>query len=451
MELLAHPSLAAPRLLAGPEQGGDAGRLSLPPPPPPPQRGSVVPAPEPLQRLFPGGAGAGKGATGVLQQLLSQALERLDASCALGAGQPGSGGQKLLLHVSPDIDFGTVAVSRLAGEQLLQAAHSVAAGLPSSGSTVRGYAATAGAASQAGSLLDLLHLASQEQRLRCQGGSLQSSGAATAADSGAGNTNSDVAPGSPAGSVLHFRQLAVANTSHSDTLWLLGGIAAPAFPHTLAAVDDARLFWLEGGCGREGCGWLGTPAAQRASLTQFLARQRGLPARMAHPRKLTHSCPVRNHHPYTEFSLIHTPELPLLPLPFCRPPSGPPGPAAAAHRRGGPQLGRLRGAATGTRCPAAAAPPGVCGAAPQPAGAAAWRAAGRALRRRPCTRAGQQRWQCSGGCSRGTGKRSGDRSSDGRRARGLCSRGFLPAVCGGASGDCRPGGQPRRAGFASGL
>ncbi|KAL4423314.1 hypothetical protein ABPG77_006109 [Micractinium sp. CCAP 211/92] len=246
MELLAHPSLAAPRLLAGSEQGGDAGRRSLPPPPPPPQRGSVVPAPEPLQRLFPGGAGAGKGATGVLQQLLSQALERLDASCALGAGQPGSGGQQLPLHVSPDIDFGTVAVSRLAGEHLLQAAHSVAAGLPSSGNTAHSYAATAGAASHAGSLLDLLHLASQEQRPRCQAGSLQSSGAATAADSGAGNTNSDVAPGSPAGSVLHFRQLAVENTSPSDTLWLLGGIAAPAFPHTLAAVDDARLFWLEG-------------------------------------------------------------------------------------------------------------------------------------------------------------------------------------------------------------
>lgn len=238
MELLADPSLAVPRLPPSAELGSDAGARALPLPPPPPQRGSVMPAPEPLQQLFPG---SGKGASGLLQQLLGRALERLEVSCSLAAGLPDGDGQQLPLRVSPDIDFGTVAVSRLESEQLLQAAASVAAGLPASaGATAPGHAAAA-----AGSMLDLLHLSSRQHRPPRQAGSLPPGSAAPAAGGAA-----DAA----AGSVLHFRQLVVENTSTDGALWLLGGIAAPAFNHTLAAVDDARLFWLEGGRpGGEGC------------------------------------------------------------------------------------------------------------------------------------------------------------------------------------------------------
>ncbi|KAL4430621.1 hypothetical protein ABPG75_005877 [Micractinium tetrahymenae] len=245
MELLADPSLAAPNLPSDAVQSGsDAGRL-LPPAPPPPQRGSIVPAPEPLQRLFPGGGGSSsKGASGLLQQLLSDALQRLDASSALAAGQADSGGQQLPLHVSPDIDFGTVAVSHLASAQLLQAAASAAAGLPSCGSgAAHSHAGRTAAA--AGSLLDLLHLSSQQRWQQHRAGSRPPSSMPAAASTTA-EVGSDDAQGTPAGSVLHFRQLVVENTSKADALWLLGGIAAPAFPHMLAAVDDARLFWLEG-------------------------------------------------------------------------------------------------------------------------------------------------------------------------------------------------------------
>lgn len=253
MELLAEPSLAVPQLPPSGEQGSDDKGRTLPPAPPPPQRGSVLPVPEPLQRLFPGGGGGSDGTSGVLQRLLSQALESLDTSCTLGAGQPDSAGQQLPLRVSPDIDFGTVAVSRLEGEQLLQAAASVAAGLPSSHGIARSHAGSERVASQAGSLLDLLHLSSQQQRSQGKAASLQSSSAPAGAGSTAGRGTAP-SQGSPGGSVLHFRQLLVENTSPAEPLWLLGGIAAPAFPHTLAAVDDARLFWLEGGRDRQGGG-----------------------------------------------------------------------------------------------------------------------------------------------------------------------------------------------------
>ena len=54
-----------------------------------------------------------------------------------------------------------------------------------------------------------------------------------------------VTPPSKDGSV-HPAMIVAAAEAGLDELWLLGGVAAPSFPHTLATIDDARLFWLDG-------------------------------------------------------------------------------------------------------------------------------------------------------------------------------------------------------------
>ena len=230
--LLCHdPSRAKPEVAAA---AASDSKATMPPAPAP--RGSVAPTPDALRGLFGEGSG---GSGGVLRQLLMRALEALDAATALGGGQPDSTGQQLPLVISPGLDFGTVAVSRLGGEQLVRAAASVAAGLPAAGSGGNSSAAAAAAAApHAGSLLDLLHLATEQQQSRPQ----QAGGGVTAA----------ALPALPA---LHFRQLLIENNSRHDSLWLLGGVAAPALPHTLAAMDDGRLFWLDGGRGAGGVAW----------------------------------------------------------------------------------------------------------------------------------------------------------------------------------------------------
>jgi hypothetical protein len=221
LDIIADSSITAPVLPAAAAPGtGD--RRVLPPAPPPALRGSVVPVPDPLQSLFAGGGSAGR----LLEQLLREAVANLGTSAALAAAQP-AGSQldqqqwqqiQLPLVVSPDLDFGTLAVSTITAGELITAAASAAEGLP------QHHGAGSMAHVGAGSLLDLLHLSAAAQQPQQQG--------ATHADA--------------ALPVLHFRQLLVENCSSSDEVWLLGGVAAPSFPHTLAACDDAHLFWRDG-------------------------------------------------------------------------------------------------------------------------------------------------------------------------------------------------------------
>lgn len=247
LQLMVDASLAAPEL---PPPAAD-GKRALPPAPPPALRGSVAGVPDPLRPLF--GSGGGSGPSALLRRLLRDAVESLPASTALAVGpSPGCQEPPLPLVVSPDIDFGTVAVSRLTARHLVEAAASAASGLPSGGGSA--------AAAAGGSLLDLLHLASSPQ----QAGAGAAQAPLQTAEQPGGSSSERPAEGLAAGggrpgSVFHFRQLVVDNCSSGDEVWLLGGVAAPSLPHTLAAVDDARLFW------REGAAPGGVHAVQRCS------------------------------------------------------------------------------------------------------------------------------------------------------------------------------------------
>lgn len=239
--LACEPSRAEPHLPAAP---GSGSKRTLPPAPPPPLRGAVVDVPPAMRPLFSGGSGGR-----LLQRLLRQAVAELLTALALGRPHSGSelppvnDGQKpwQTLVVGGDIDFGTVPVSCLTAEQLVQAAAAAAGGLPreADGGGRNSSSSGLGAAAAAGSLLDLLHLASspQQQPVGSTAGGSQAQ---------SGSTPLGASAAAPGGPVLHFRQLVIENCSTRDELWLLGGVAAPAFPHTLAAVDDARLFWLDG-------------------------------------------------------------------------------------------------------------------------------------------------------------------------------------------------------------
>jgi len=238
MQLVVDPTLATPQLEPAAEAGA-AGKLQLPPAPLPAVRGSITAVPDPLLGLFgsPGGSSNDSsrsrgGASKLLRELLKDALARFEVTTSLAAGQPDSGSEgrqvQLPLRVSPNIDWGTVEVAFLAGEHFMEAAASAAGALPPVAANGSGVGRQAAAAAAGGSLLDLLHLSAVQQQQ--QQGRLNGYGSASQP---------------AAASVLHFRQLVVENTS-SDAVWLLGGIAAPSYPHTLAAVDDARLFWLEG-------------------------------------------------------------------------------------------------------------------------------------------------------------------------------------------------------------
>ncbi|PRW57862.1 helicase MOV-10 [Chlorella sorokiniana] len=238
--LVYDPSCAEPHL---PPAAGDASKRALPPAPPPPLRGAVVDVPPALRPLFGGGAGGQ-----LLQRLLRQAVAELPTALALGAAHSGSG-QRLgdegqppaeTMVVGGDIDFGTVPVTRLKADQLVEAAAAAAAGLPQAadGSSLGGTAA--------GSLLDLLHLASAPQQQQQASCAAAADSHAYSASSGSGSGSTLLGAAAQGGPVLHFRQLVVENRSSSDELWLLGGVAAPSFPHTLATIDDARLFWLDG-------------------------------------------------------------------------------------------------------------------------------------------------------------------------------------------------------------
>ncbi len=237
--LACEPSRAEPHLPAAP---GSGSKRTLPPAPPPPLRGAVVDVPPAMRPLFSGGSGGR-----LLQRLLRQAVAELPTALALGRPHSGSetppvnDGQKpwQTLVVGADIDFGTVPVSCLTAEQLGEAAAVAAGGLPREADGSGRISSGLGAAAAAGSLLDLLHLASSPQQQpagSAAGGSQAHSSSTPLGDSAA----------APEGPVLHFRQLVIENCSSGDELWLLGGVAAPVFPHTLAAVDDARLFWLDG-------------------------------------------------------------------------------------------------------------------------------------------------------------------------------------------------------------
>jgi hypothetical protein len=223
LDIVADPGSIAPVLPAAAVPGGpDIGaRRSLPPAQPPALRGSVVPVPDPLQPLFAGGGSGGR----VLEQLLREAVANLGTSTALAAAQP-AGSQldqqqmQLPLAVSPDLDFGTLAVSTLTAGDLVEAATSAAEGLPQK------HGAGGMAHGGAGSLLGLLHLSAAVQQTQQQQAATPAAASALP--------------------VLHFRQLLVENCSSSDEVWLLGGVAAPSFPHTLAACDDAQLFWRDG-------------------------------------------------------------------------------------------------------------------------------------------------------------------------------------------------------------
>jgi hypothetical protein len=216
-QLAADASLALPQLPAEAALGGRA----LPPPRPPPARGSIMDLPESLRPLFDG---TGDG-SGQLKQLLTAALENLPVATALAQAPAPPGSAQLPLVVSPDIDFGTVCVASLAAADLADAAGAAAASLP----PLPGLSAAAGPTT--GSLLDLLHLSAVPHGGR----------AAPAGDASA-------APSPRPAPVLRFRELVVENAGASEPVWLLGGVAAPAFPHTLAALDDASLFWLDGVC-----------------------------------------------------------------------------------------------------------------------------------------------------------------------------------------------------------
>ena len=294
------PSRAQPELPAA--EGSSRVERTLPLAPPPPLRGAVVDVPPPLRPLF-GGSGSPGGR--LLQRLMRDAVAGLDAATALGVPHGGSGPPQAsegqppadTLAVSPDIDFGTVPVSRLAAGQLVEAAAAAAAGLPRDASSSSGGSSSGFGTAAAGSLLDLLHLASSPQQ---QGGT-----AATPLPGGAPLTAASGAEAQAGGPVLHFRQLVIDNCSSCDELWLLGGVAAPAFPHTLAAIDDARLFWLEGG--RAGAGAQGCMAVGQQS-----GHSPGAP-----PGFAVHACTTSLHAAVV--------------LPCCRPPSGAAGPQAAAH------------------------------------------------------------------------------------------------------------------------
>ena len=223
LKLALEPGIAAPEL---PAAGGDGNGAALPPPPPPAVRGSVLDLPERLRPLFRGGASGG-----LLERLLRDALGSLPTATALAAPSARQGTAQLPLSVSPDIDFGTVCVSCLPAGALVEAAEAAASALPQAA----GQAAKAAGAG-AGSLLDLLHLSAPSAGRPASAGA----GLARAGGAGGNGSSSSTAP------VLHFRQLVVENTGSSEEVWLLGGIAAPSFPYTLAAIDDARLFWLDG-------------------------------------------------------------------------------------------------------------------------------------------------------------------------------------------------------------
>lgn len=240
-------SCAEPQLQSA---AGSASKRVLPPAPPPPLRGAVVGVPPTLRPLFGGGSGGQ-----VLQRLLRQAVAELPTALSLGAVHsdgglpPAIAGQQPAetLVVGDDIDFGTVPVSCLTAQQLVEAAAAAAAGLPH-----QAYGSSPAGAEE-GSLLDLLHLASTPQQQQQQGSAAGGSQAHSASSGGGSSSLLGGSAAAAGGPVLHFRQLVVENRSSADELWLLGGVAAPSFPHTLAAIDDARLFWLDGGWLRAGC------------------------------------------------------------------------------------------------------------------------------------------------------------------------------------------------------
>lgn len=260
MQLVLDPSLAA--LNTNPANGGAQQAQALPPPQQPaPTRGALSQPPEPLRQLFLGGDG-GK----LLEQLLRHALTKdaLPVAAALAPWRPDEATvcqqqqQQLPLSVSPDVDFGTVCVASLDAEALQASAASVAAGLPRGGGRAQ--------AASAGSVLDLLHLSAAAggaggSGLRHLGGASGSSNASTGAA---------MQPVSTAAPVLHYRQIVVDNKSEAAAgppgatdIWLLGGMAAPSFPHTFTVLDDACLFWLDGEASSSGASSTSAPPLPR--------------------------------------------------------------------------------------------------------------------------------------------------------------------------------------------
>ena len=207
------PAAARPRLAHA--AGGSA---QVPPPPPPPPVGSIVPLPGPLRELM---ASTGEGSA--LRRLLAEALRGVDGALALAHGNPGA--PPLDVRVWPaSIDFGVVQVVDVSPRDLRAVADSVASALES----------RSGGAGTGGDGSSLLHL-------------LQLTGA-PARPPDPRQQQRPAEAGSPAASLdsqplLHFRALTVENASDCEPVWLLGGVAAPHYAHTLAALDAGRLFW----------------------------------------------------------------------------------------------------------------------------------------------------------------------------------------------------------------
>ena len=177
--------------------------------------------------------------------------------------------QGLGLEVGPSIDFRVQQVAPASGQALQELATAVAAQwAPAAGNSL----ASAGSAGLCPSLLDLLHLLphTAEEQPSSRGGA-GARGATAPPDAAAAAVAAVAGPaggGKATAPLLRFRTLVVSNRS-SEEVWLLGGVAAPQLPHTLALVDDSRLFLADGGrvasafCGEEPpCSGPGLPCSQ---------------------------------------------------------------------------------------------------------------------------------------------------------------------------------------------
>eukprot|EP00887_Chlorella_sp_A99_P008046 scaffold12.g8046.t1 len=258
--LALEPRLAAPKLAAVAD--GRRGGLP-PPPPPPPARGAVAPLPAALRHVM-GETGEG----GPLRRLLAAAVAGLETSAALAQGPSaassagGAGGTSGAcrpgLQVGPDIDFGVVPLVAPSASELEAVAASVACQWAAGSGGDRGAEPT--------SLLQLLMLDGPLAGSAAPSATASSSGAGAAEPAAAAPAAEDAArgggaaggtagrgggaggagPSSLSSPLLHFRQLTVDNRGEEEVL-LIGGVAAPRYPHTLAAIDEAQLFWTTEG------------------------------------------------------------------------------------------------------------------------------------------------------------------------------------------------------------
>ena len=196
--------------------GAVAGVL-LPPAALPRPLAQLRPLSPPLRSLF---VSDGGGCSPQLQQLLSIALQELPTATSLCAG--GDPTCPLPLVVSGAVDFGTVPVTALSPDDVAATAAALAAAAApaSNGSAARGSSNRV-----AGTLLDVLHLL------------------ADASLPGQGSTEQPRS-GTPQ-SALRFREVLLSHEgpAGSEDVLVLGGVAAPHFPHTFAALDSASLFW----------------------------------------------------------------------------------------------------------------------------------------------------------------------------------------------------------------